>query len=325
MLEIYAGEVMSKAMQNFRYVNGKAMKINKENVFDAYFTKPEIAKNLYETACQVIAKYENVSKYTWLEPSVGDGCFYKLLDKEKRIGIDIQRTAFDSIETDFLDYELPEKPLIVIGNPPFGHRGVLALKFIEHAHKAEFIAFILPMFFQSLGKGSIRYRVKGFHLLYEQNLPQNSFYTADGKDKDVKCCFQIWSKNHKNPKNEFSWYRQKEKQEPFNEILKVITVSLAKNRECGKEWIFNKKADFYLSSTFFKQNAVVDSFDKVKYKSGIAIIYTTQDTRLKARLNSLFLNADWLTYSTQATNGCYHIGKSHIFQLLSDKGYNEYQ
>ena len=112
---------------------------------------------------------------------------------------------------------------------------------------------------------------------------------------------------------------------PFNEILKVITVSLAKNRECGKEWIFNKKADFYLSSTFFKQNAVVDSFDKVKYKSGIAIIYTTQDTRLKARLNSLFLNADWLTYSTQATNGCYHIGKSHIFQLLSDKGYNEYQ
>ncbi len=102
-------------------------------------------------------------------------------------------------------------------------------------------------------------------------------------------------------------------------------MSLAKNRECGKEWIFNKKADFYLSSTFFKENRVVDSFDQVKYKSCIAIIYTTEDKSLKNQLNALFLNADWFTYSTQATNGCYHIGKSHIFQLLADGGYNEYQ
>lgn len=316
--------MMSKV---FKYTNGNLMKDNVKNKFDEYFTKPEIAQNLFDKFCKIVGKKEDLNKFIFIEPSVGNGAFFKLLPQNK-IGIDIKQTEFDTIQSDFLAYNLPKspnQPFIVIGNPPFGHRGVLALEFIKHAANADFVAFILPMFFQSLGKGSIRYRVKGFYLLYEQNLPQNSFYTADGKDKDVKCCFQIWSKNHKNPKNEFSWYCQKEKQEPFNEILKVITVSLAKNRECGKEWIFNKKADFYLSSTFFKQNAVVDSFDKVKYKSGIAIIYTTQDTRLKARLNSLFLNADWLTYSTQATNGCYHIGKSHIFQLLSDKGYNEYQ
>ena len=238
---------------------------------------------------------------------------------ENKIGIDINASKFNVLQGDYLQFELPKKPLIVIGNPPFGHRGVLALEFIKHSKNADFVCFILPMFFQSLGKGSVRYRVKDFHLLHEEALPHNSFYLENGKEKDVKCCFQIWSKNYKSQMQEFSWYKQKEKQEPFNEILKVVTVSLAKNRECGKEWIFNKKADFYLSSTFFKENAVVKDFSQVKYKSGVAIIYN--DNAPKEKLNELFLNADWIKYSSLATNGCRHIGKSHIFKLLQEAGF----
>ena len=309
---------------NLKYVNGNIMKSNSKNYFDEYFTKPEISERLYKKTCEIISKYENINKYTWIEPSVGDGSFYKLLPKNK-IGIDIKETKYDTILSDYLNYELPEKPLIVIGNPPFGHRGVLALKFIEHSEKAEFVAFILPMFFQSLGKGSIRYRVKNFGLLYEEVLPENSFYIGN-KEKDIKCCFQIWSKNYNNLKKEFCWYNQKEKLEPFNNLLKVVTVSLAKNRECGKEWIFNKKANYYLSSTFFKENNVVKDFDLVKYKSGIAIIYTTQNIGMIKKLDALFKTADWNKYSSIATNGCRHIGKSHIYKLLEDKGFeNEYK
>ena len=309
---------------NLKYVNGNIMKSNSKNYFDEYFTKPEISERLYKKTCEIISKYENINKYTWIEPSVGDGSFYKLLPKNK-IGIDIKQTKYDTILSDYLNYELPAKPLVVIGNPPFGHRGVLALKFIEHSEKAEFVAFILPMFFQSLGKGSIRYRVKNFGLLYEEVLPENSFYMGN-KEKDIKCCFQIWSKNYNNLKKEFCWYNQKEKVEPFNNLLKVVTVSLAKNRECGKEWIFNKKANYYLSSTFFKENNVVKDFDLVKYKSGIAIIYTTQNIGMIKKLDALFKTADWNKYSSIATNGCRHIGKSHIYKLLEDKGFeNEYK
>ena len=309
---------------NLKYVNGNIMKSNSKNYFDEYFTKPEISERLYKKTCEIISKYENINKYTWIEPSVGDGSFYKLLPKNK-IGIDIKETKYDTILSDYLNYELPDKPLVVIGNPPFGHRGVLALKFIEHSEKAEFVAFILPMFFQSLGKGSIRYRVKNFGLLYEEVLPENSFYMGN-KEKDIKCCFQIWSKNYNNLKKEFCWYNQKEKVEPFNNLLKVVTVSLAKNRECGKEWIFNKKANYYLSSTFFKENNVVKDFDLVKYKSGIAIIYTTQNIGMIKKLDALFKTADWNKYSSIATNGCRHIGKSHIYKLLEDKGFeNEYK
>ena len=309
---------------NLKYVNGNIMKSNSKNYFDEYFTKPEISERLYKKTCEIISNYENINKYTWIEPSVGDGSFYKLLPKNK-IGIDIKQTKYDTILSDYLNYELPAKPLVVIGNPPFGHRGVLALKFIEHSEKAEFVAFILPMFFQSLGKGSIRYRVKNFGLLYEEVLPENSFYIGN-KEKDIKCCFQIWSKNYNNLKKEFCWYNQKEKVEPFNNLLKVVTVSLAKNRECGKEWIFNKKANYYLSSTFFKENNVVKDFDLVKYKSGIAIIYTTQNIGMIKKLDALFKTADWNKYSSIATNGCRHIGKSHIYKLLEDKGFeNEYK
>ena len=307
--------------KTFKYTNGNLMKDNVKNKFDEYFTKPEIAQNLFDKFCKIVGKKEDLNKFIFIEPSVGNGAFFKLLPQNK-IGIDIKQTEFDTIQSDFLAYNLPKspnQPFIVIGNPPFGHRGVLALEFIKHAANADFVAFILPMFFQSLGKGSIRYRVPAnLHLLYEEVLPKNSFYTPSGKDADVHCCFQIYSKNHKKEKREFSWYQDSGK-EPFSELLKVVTVSLAKNRECGKEWIFNKKAYFYISSTFFKENAVVDSFEKVKYKSGIAIIYN--DLSRKNELDALFKSADWLCYSTKATNGCYHIGKSHIFQLLVDKGF----
>ena len=308
--------MMSKV---FKYTNGNLMKDNVKNKFDEYFTKPEIAQKLFDKFCKIVGAKEDLTKFIWIEPSVGNGAFFEILPQNK-IGIDIKQTEFGTIQSDFLAYNLPKspnQPFIVIGNPPFGHRGVLALEFIKHAANADFVAFILPMFFQSLGKGSIRYRVpQNLHLLYEEVLPKNSFYTPSGKDADVHCCFQIYSKNHKSEKQEFSWYQNSGK-EPFSELLKVVT--LAKNRECGKEWIFNKKANFYLSSTFFKENAVVDSFEKVKYKSGIAIIYN--DLSRKNELDTLFKSADWLCYSTKATNGCYHIGKSHIFQLLADKGF----
>ena len=48
------------------YVNGGVMRKNFNNHFDAYFTKPEVAKMLFETTKKIIAKYENLDKYTWL-------------------------------------------------------------------------------------------------------------------------------------------------------------------------------------------------------------------------------------------------------------------
>jgi len=300
-----------------QYVNGKNMKVNQQNLLDKYFTKSNIAKKLYENAWDVISQYEkDIDRFKWIEPSAGNGVFLNLLPKNKRIGIDISPMNDEIIKADYLNYYFQsESKSIVIGNPPFGHRGVTALNFINHSQNADYVCFILPMFFESKGKGSIKYRVKGFNLISSKPLPKNSFYTPDGKEVDIKCVFQVWSKNHKIDANEFSWYHHRNR-EPFSELVKVYTVSLAKNRECGKKWIFEQKADFYLSSTFYGSTVIVNEFYQVKYKSGIAVVII--DLSKKDKIIKLFKSVNWAKYSTQATNSCYHIGKSHIFQVIQD-------
>jgi len=303
-----------------KYVNGNSMKINSENVLDQYFTKEAVALNLYEKTCEIISKKEqNIDDFHWIEPSAGNGVFFNLLPKNKRTGIDIKPLNSEIIQSDYLRYILPDNnKKIVIGNPPFGHRGVMALKFINHSKKADYVCFILPMFFESKGKGSIKYRVNGFNLIHSERLPKNSFYTPDNnKNVDVKCVFQIWSKNHKAENEEFSWYNNRNN-EPFGEIVKIYTVSLAKKRECGKRWIYDEKADFYISSTFYNNISIVETFEEVKYKSGVAIVFTTKDERIKQNLRELLKNTNWEKYGSLATNSCYHIGKSNIFQVLQD-------
>ena len=100
--------------------------------------------------------------------------------------------------------------------------------------------------------------------------------------------------------------------------MKLFTVSLAKNRECGKRWIFDEKADFYISSTFHNFNSVVNSFEEVKYKSGIAIVLTTNDALKKEKIKNILKNVDWSKYGSLATNSCYHLGKSNIFNVIHD-------
>ena len=174
------------------------------------------------------------------------------------------------------------------------------------------------MFFESKGKGLVKYRVQGLHLIHSERLPCNSFYVPNtNKVVDVKCVFQVWSKNHRAAAEEFSWYNNKN-HEPFTDIVRVYTVSLAKNRECGRRWIFEQKADFYISSTFHTNVSIVKSFDEVKYKSGVAIVFTTKDENVKNSIKTLLETTDWTKYASLATNSCYHIGKSNIFEVLKD-------
>jgi hypothetical protein len=302
-----------------RYVNGNLMKENANNLLDQYFTNKDLAKSLFSKTQEIILKYENnIDKYTWLEPSVGEGCFFDLLPENKKIGVDIEPSRNDIIKSDYLKFKLPDEQLIIIGNPPFGHRGVMALNFINHSQKADYVCFILPMFFESKGKGSVKYRVRGFNLIHSERLPKNSFYIpATQKTVDVKCVFQIWSKKHKPATEEFSWYNNKNK-EPFGDIVKIYTVSLAKKRECGKKWIYDTKADFYISSTFHDKISIVYNFEEVKYKSGVAIVFTTEAEKMRNTIKNILENADWKKYASLATNSCYHIGKSNIFQVLQD-------
>lgn len=182
------------------------MSIYKEK--DQFYTKPEVAKKCFDDFKEFIVKAKvPVKDYYYIEPSAGCGSFYQVLPKEKRIGIDIDPRkieGFDSkgiIKHDFLTWKPKQKKkYIVIGNPPFGHRSKLAIKFFNHSAKmADVIAFVVPRQFKKYSVHSVL--DKEFKLVRDYELKDNSFYTPDGKDKIVRCNFQIWTKLNTGKKN----------------------------------------------------------------------------------------------------------------------------
>ena len=139
----------------------------------------------------------NKDECVFVEPAVGKGAFYNLLPEEKRIGIDIMPMLPNVIENDFLSWK-PNRindKYIVVGNPPFGYRAWLALAFVNYAAQfAEYAGFILPMAFQSDGKGSPKHRVKGLKLIHTEYLPQDSFIDITGKTVKINALWQIWQR-----------------------------------------------------------------------------------------------------------------------------------
>ena len=127
---------------------------------DQFFTPKELAEKCWNTFQKEVKI--NLTEYTFIEPSAGDGSFLKILPKGS-IGLDIEPRSDGIQKQDYLSWN-PEdntKKYIVFGNPPFGLRGHLALNFINHSYKfADYVCFILPQLFESDGKGSPRKRVK---------------------------------------------------------------------------------------------------------------------------------------------------------------------
>lgn len=157
---------------------------------DQFYTNVDCAKYFFNV---IQSKLDLVSFDYILEPSVGDGAFYHLFDQKKRIAIDIDPKVDGAIKTDFLEWECSlVGNIITIGNPPFGANSNLAVDFFNHASTfSKVIGFIVPRTFRK--KSFINQLDRNFHLLYDEDVPKNSFM-FNGKPYDVSCCFQIWQK-----------------------------------------------------------------------------------------------------------------------------------
>ena len=84
---------------------------------DQFYTKPDLAKNMYAILNN---KIDLNSFDILLEPSAGTGSFFKLMDRTKRVGIDLDPKYKGVQKCDFFDYKfLSNKKYAVIGNPPY--------------------------------------------------------------------------------------------------------------------------------------------------------------------------------------------------------------
>ncbi len=168
----------------------------KRDIIDKYYTKLDIVEDLKIQ----IEKHINIKKNDLIiEPSAGNGSFIKIikeLTKNYKF-YDLIPENKEITKQDFLLFDLnkiiePYKKIHIIGNPPFGRQSSLAIQFIKKCCEfADTISFILP---KSFKKDSNKAKFnKFFHLIYEKDLPENSF-SVNNNDCDVPCVFQIWEK-----------------------------------------------------------------------------------------------------------------------------------
>ena len=277
---------------------------------DQFFTPLATSKYCYSKFIQVMNKNGDCENdYTFIEPSAGSGSFLKLLPQEKRIGLDIEPKCEEIMKQDFLEWHPHEnKKYIVIGNPPFGLRGQLALKFINHSSTfADYVCFILPQLFESDGKGVPRKRVTGLNLIHCEKLNSN-FESPDNKPVNVECIFQIWSKFHKN-----DLYNIPNKE---SSILKVYSLSDGETPSTTRNKKMFYQCDVYLPSTCFgKENMkYYDNFDTLPSKRGYGIVFLKNK---KVNLQK-FKKIDWPTVAFLSTNSAFNIRSSQIISQFEE-------
>ena len=155
-----------------------------------HFTGRGEAKRLYELTRRVIAEH-GIKVDCWLEPSAGDGAFFDLLPKDRRLGLDIDSRRSDIVQADFLAFDnfIPDVVYAAIGNPPWGDNGVI--KFFNHcAEHCSVIAFLVPMSFRR--PQAINQLDPRFHLLHEEVSPR-------GQPAVFATVFQIWVRDDELP------------------------------------------------------------------------------------------------------------------------------
>ena len=189
-------EIISKFKSNKRQRNKKQQtNESKKPKLDKFYTSKKIASKCVDLVNEFITIEEGD---LCIEPSAGNGSFMagiKSYFKDFKF-YDIAPDNEEIIKQDYLNLNyntiLHNGKIHIIGNPPFGRQSSLAIKFIKKSSEyADSISFILP---KSFKKDSLKKHFPlNFHLIYEYDLPKNSFI-VDNEEHDVPCVFQIWIK-----------------------------------------------------------------------------------------------------------------------------------
>ena len=263
---------------------------------DQFFTSKDTAKYCYDKCLQVLSEWDvDLSDYTFIEPSAGDGSFFSLFPKDRRIGIDIEPRCDNVIQSDFLLWKPTTNKNICLGNPPFGLRGNLALKFINHSAKfSDFVCFVLPQLFDSDGKGSCKSRVKGLNLIHSE-VVDSAFYYPDGKDVDVNVVFQIWSKHHQ-------IYEEKI---DLSNLIKIYSLSDGGTSGSTRNKKHLYSCDYYLPSTCFGEDCmkVYDDFEELPHRRGYGIVAINHQNNIQDIMNEI----NWSEVAFPSTNGAFNL------------------
>ncbi|WHQ36399.1 hypothetical protein [Spiroplasma sp. SV19] len=299
---------------NVDLVRIKSSDLTNERKYDEFYTTTKTAKYCFNVLINKLKELElDINNYNFIEPSAGAGSFYNVMPKNKRIGIEINPNINEKyIVSNYLDFfPKKNKKYIVLGNPPFGLRGNLALRFINHSYEfADIVAFILPPLFDSDGKGSPKKRVEGYELMHSEKLPLESFEYPNGKKVKVSTYFQIWTKIN-------THLIKKVKFKTANSFIKIYSLSDGGTPGSTRNKEMIDKCDIYLPSTCFKGMKVYKSFSELPNKRG----YGIKILKNKRDIKTIIVNTNWENVAFLSTNCALNLRMSLITKIITDAGF----
>ena len=319
-------KIPNEYLYDLNFLLGNKYDLQKQDFrsHNEFFTRKEVAKYCFDAFGNFLQIHGiNADDYTFIEPSCGDMSFYELMPKNSRIGVDLEYKNDEILCQNFLGF-LPRdlrKKYIILGNPPFGLRGNLALRFINHASEfADFIAFILPPLFDSDGKGSPKKRVKNCELVHSEKLPLDSFVYPNGKGVEVATLFQIWA--HKKLLQNKTLNIELNAPKTCKEFIKIYSLSDGGTSASTRNKAMLYKCDLYLPSTCFHstgkpQMRIYDDFEALPHRRGYGIVILRDKERVKRALREI----DWVKVSFLGTNSSLNLRTSLIEDALIRQGF----
>ena len=275
---------------------------------DQFFTPEDTAHQCFQIFIDTIKVYgESPIDFKFIEPSAGDGSFLKVLPHDT-IAMDIEPRHPSVTNCDYFEWKptTNNEKYVVFGNPPFGLRGHMALKFINYSYEfAEYVCFILPQLFESDGKGVPRKRVYKYNLISSTKIECN-FYEPNGNILKINTIFQVWSKYHTNNIYDIKKYTC--------ENMKVYSMSDGGTVSSTRNKNMIGKCDIYIPSTCFgKENMkCYYCFEDLPGKKGYGIVFNTNKTDMLSKM----LSIEWNKIAFLSTNSACNLRSSQIYSLF---------
>jgi len=146
---------------------------------DKYYTDELIVDTCLNSLKKLQLKYTDV-----IEPSAGNGAFS--LRIPNCLAYDIEPEHESIVKQDFLKLNLPyKKGRLIIGNPPFGSRNSLSVKFFNHSlSMCDYIAFIQP-----ISQYKNNQQMYQFNLIHSEELPLIEY-----SGRKLLCCFNVYER-----------------------------------------------------------------------------------------------------------------------------------
>ena len=235
--------------------------MSKNIELDKFYTPKETAKKCIDIFNDT---FKNITEI--IEPSAGNGSFS--LHIPNCISYDLEPEHESITKQDFLKLDLPYKQgRAIIGNPPFGNRNNLALKFFKKSIKScDYIGFILPIS-----------QLNNIDSFYEFDLISSyDLGILEYSGMKVRCCFNVYKRPYilnKKPRLKsdlFSLHRDnrdnfENTEEDFvicrwGDIGKIVELKNNKHKQVFKVVVYDKKNLNYV------KNKIIN-YDWLNYKS----------------------------------------------------------